>query len=106
MKWAYQFECDQPILAILATLNRVGPWSWIERDKEAFGTYISATPLEGVRVRVYSDPQSPGENGPRYSADFVLEPRCRVSRIAIDATFQGILAALSARNVSPGEYWD
>ena len=80
MTWAYQFECDKSILVVLDTLNQVGPWHWLERDKEAFGTYLSATPFTGVRVRIYSDPQSPGENGPKYFADFFLEPRCPVSR--------------------------
>ena len=33
MTWAYDFECDEPVLGILAALNRIGPWKWIERGK-------------------------------------------------------------------------
>lgn len=73
MTWANSFECGLPILDILAALNAAGPWIWIERDKDAFGTYVSSTPMPGVRARIYSDPSAPGENGPRYIADFRLE---------------------------------
>ncbi len=108
MTWAYDFECDMPILGILAALNQAGPWQWIERDKGALGTYISSVfyPFEGFRARIYSDPHSPGENGPRYTADFWTEPGCEVPRPAIEAAFRNMLVTLSARNVAPGEYWD
>jgi hypothetical protein len=106
MTWAYDFECDMPILGILAALNQAGPWRWIERDKEAFGTYIWSVPFEGVHARLYSDPHSYGENGPRYTADFQTGPGCETSRQAIEAPFRDMLVLLSARKVAPGEYWD
>jgi hypothetical protein len=106
MTWAYDFECDLPILGILAALNRAGPWHWIERDKDAFGTYVSSAPLDGLRVRIYSDPQGTGENGPSYTADFWLNQADEGARSAIEATFNGLLATLSARAVTPGEFWD
>ena len=85
MNWAYDFECDLSILSIRAALNQVGPWQWVDRDKEAFGTYLSAAPFEGVRARIYSDPRSYGENGPKYTADFRAEPGCDIPRDSIDA---------------------
>lgn len=106
MTWAYDFECDMPILGILAALNQAGPWRWIGRDKEAFGTYISSVPFEGVHARIYSDPHGYGENGPRYTADFRARPGCETPRHAIEAAFRDMLVTLSARNVATGEYWD
>src|SRR5947207_1764712 len=106
MTWAYDFECDEPVLGILAALNRIGPWKWIERGNEAFGTYISSVPFDGVRARIYSDPRGSGENGPKYTADFRAEPGCEVPRDTIEGAFRVMLATLSARNVAPGEYWD
>jgi hypothetical protein len=106
MTWAYDFECDTPILGILAALNRAGPWRWVEWNKEAFGTYLTSQPFEGVRARIYSDPRAQGDDGPRYTADFWLGPGAEVPRDAIEAAFRGMLAAVSARNVAPGEYWD
>jgi len=104
--WAYDFVCDKPILGILPALNQAGPWKWTERDKDAFGTYVSSAPFDGVRARIYSDPNSYGENGPKYTADFRIEDGCEVPRRSIEDSFRDILAALSARNVTEGEYWD
>jgi hypothetical protein len=95
-----------PVLGILAALNRAGPWRWIERDKEAFGTYLSSVPFEGVRARIYSDPQRHGENGPRYTADFRMGPECDVPRHAIEAAFRDMLLTLSATKAALGECWD
>jgi hypothetical protein len=106
MSWGYSFDCDFRILEILAILNGVGPWNWIERDKDAFGTYISAVPIPGVRVRIFSDPNAPGENGPKYMADFRIDAEDRHSREILDAQFAGLLKSLSARSVAPSESWD
>src|SRR5262249_42763543 len=106
MTWVFDFECDLPILGILAALNRTGPWLWTERDKDAFGTYLSCVPREGVRARIYSDPRAPGENGPKYTADFRLDSANPGARGEIEATFKAMLATLCPRAVPPGEFWD
>jgi hypothetical protein len=105
-RWAYDFESDKPIRDILSSLNQAGPWKWMERDKDALGTYISSVPFEGARVRIYSDPQGYGEDGPKYTADFRLEESCEVSRPFVEAAFSAMLVTLSARNVTEGECWD
>jgi hypothetical protein len=43
--YAYAFRSDLQLPEVLARLNEVGPWSWIERDNDRWGEYISALAL-------------------------------------------------------------
>lgn len=110
--WAYDFVCDKPMAEIRAVLNAEGPWTWIERDKEAFGDYISSVPAKGLRVRIY-DLDGSDSNGPTYTADFRLDldewatddTRDYVPsspRTSIDEIFGTLLARIDARHVTIG----
>jgi hypothetical protein len=37
----YEFECDDDIFGIKASLNRAGPWEWRANDGDFLGTYLS-----------------------------------------------------------------
>ncbi|MDQ3754424.1 MAG: hypothetical protein M3371_06800 [Acidobacteriota bacterium] len=103
--WAYDFVCDRPMAEIFSTINESGPWRWIERDKDAFGPYISSMPFEGLRVRIY-DLHGYYSNGPTYTADFKMDEECKVRRSLIDDVFRELLGKLSAHNITNGEYYD
>jgi hypothetical protein len=38
---AYAFRSTLTIAELLATLNRLGPWKWVERDNDRWADYIS-----------------------------------------------------------------
>ena len=103
--WAHDFECDRPMAWILATLNASGPWTWVTRDKDAFGPYISCAPFQGLQARIY-DLDGWDSNGPKYTADFMMRDDCGTERALIEGVFLGMLGRLPARNVTRGEYYD
>jgi len=39
--FAYAFQTDLRLDEIEARLNREGPWSWIARDSDRWGDYLS-----------------------------------------------------------------
>ena len=114
--WAYDFVCDKAMAEIRAVLNAEGPWKWIERDKEAFGDYISSFPSNGLRVRIY-DLDGSDSNGPSYTADFrleldelaIIDTRDDLPpspRTLIDEIFGTLLEKIGARHITLGSYYD
>jgi hypothetical protein len=103
--WAYDFECDMTMEEIITVLNGAGPWTWIWREKDALGPYISSVPFAGARARIY-DLVSYDSNGPTYTADFRLDERSEEKRSAIDSVFKQLSGKLAARHVRKGEGYD
>ncbi len=118
--WAYDFVCDKPMAEIRAVLNAEGPWHWIERDKEAFGDYLSSAPGNGLRVRIY-DLDGRDSNGPSYTADVRLEldelaindtrddirdDSPPAPRTSTDEIFRTLLKRIGARHITRGCHYD
>jgi hypothetical protein len=44
--YAYAFKSDLSLPEVLARLNELGPWQWVERDSDRWGEYIAANAVD------------------------------------------------------------
>ena len=59
--FAYKFRSSMTIEQMFGRLKELGGWEWYERDNDAWGDYISASPVSGARhaqVKILVDPPS------------------------------------------------
>ncbi|MGD0053164.1 MAG: hypothetical protein ABSD03_15285, partial [Vulcanimicrobiaceae bacterium] len=84
--WAYDFNCDQPIEAILAALNSAGPWQWVLGESAVYGDYLNCRPKEHVRVRLHEYPQMlfVGSRDKGFSALLEIRAESTATRFEID----------------------
>jgi len=103
--WAYDFTCDKAMAEIGAMLTATGLWRWIERDNEAFGSYIAAVPCAGLQVRIY-DLDGYDSNGPTYTVDCKMDADCPMDRATIEHVFWESLRPLAVRHITQAAYFD
>ncbi len=100
--WAYDFSYARSLEELHAALNAAGPWVWQGRDGAWYGSYLRATPAEGVRVRIHHFP----DQAQPFSALLQLKAGARAARAAIDAAFRALLEGAGARDLNPIEPYD
>lgn len=88
--------------AILARLNELGPWRWIERENDRWGDYISARALpepdEGM-VKILVD-------GDHFVANLVLEAEPAKLDAVHDTLFTYLLPGIGATKVTETEHFE
>ena len=110
--WAYDFVCDQPIEALLASLNAAGPWRWGQRESGVFGDYLNTRPQAGVRLRVHFYPQMgdygmfTGLRDKGCSALLEIEADSAATKPEIDLVFRGLLQIIAATDIIEIEPYD
>ena len=97
--WAYDFDCDKPIEAILAIFNEAGPWVWQGRDSAWYGSYLNTRPADRVRVRVHRFED-------QYCALLQLGADAPLTRAAVDEIFRTLLARIEVREPREIEPYD
>ena len=110
--WAYDFSCDQPLEALRAVFNAVGPWQWQGRESAWYGDYLNTRLATGVRVRVHEYPQA-GAGGlfvglreKGFSALLQIEADSSVTQAEVDGVFRGLLSRVMATNITEIDPYD
>ena len=107
--WAYDFDCDLSIEAILAAFNSIGPWQWVLSESSVYGDYLNCRPKEHVRVRLHEYPQmlfvgfSRGEG---FSALLEIRPEAVATQFEIDGVFRRLLREIDAINITEIDPYD
>ena len=106
--WAYDFDCDQSIEAILAAFNSAGPWQWGLGDSTTYGDYLNCRPKEHVRVRIHEYPQMLfiGKRDKGFSALLEIRPESTATWFEIDGVFRRLLQEIEATNITEIEPYD
>jgi hypothetical protein len=106
--WAYDFQCDLSMEAILDALEQAGPWSWTQRESYVAGSYINCRPQDGTRIKINEHPQGfverPGEAG--FSALLQTSSADAAFRQELDRTLRSLLAHIDAREIVAIEPYD
>lgn len=97
--YAYAFTSTLSLSEIRAKLNDIGPWSWIERDNDRFGEYISTRAMPDPDpgfIKIFVEPD-------HYAVNVVLKSE-RVDApeefaIVRNTLMQKLLPAIDARNI-------
>ena len=104
--WAYDFVCDQPIEALLASLNAAGPWRWGQRESGVFGDYSTPVRKRGFACACTSTRRwattacSPG------CATKAAPPCWKSTKPEIDSVFRGLLQIIAATDIIEIEPYD
>ena len=96
--FAYSFRSALALPDILARLNRLGPWRWIERDSDRFGDYMSASPLAAPDRVIVKLVEEDGAYVVNVHVDSVAAA-ASLDRLH-DELFTQILPAIAARDVT------
>lgn len=103
---AYSFKTDLSLAQLFARLNEVGPWTWLERDNENWGDYLSSLASRDpyrTMVKIYEEP-----------THFVVQMRFESEEAdaasvfdTLRATlFERLLPAIGARDLTPTDTYD
>lgn len=106
--WAYDFDCDRSMEAILAAFNAAGPWRWVLGDSPTYGDYLNCRPQTDVRVRLHEYPQAyfTGHREKGFSALLEIRPESEAKRFEIDNVFRRLLQAIDATNITETDAYD
>ena len=106
--WAYEFNCELSMEAILAAWNAAGPWQWVLGESTTYGDYLNCRPEEHVRVRVHEHPQMLFvrrlDRG--FSALLEIRPEGTATQAGIDGVFRRLLQAIDATNITEIDPYD
>jgi hypothetical protein len=101
--WGYDFSCDKPIDAILATFNAAGPWEWELRNSDLYGDYLNCRPKVHAQVRVYEYSQMRSASDGRregFSAWLESDAGDMATQAEIDHVFRRLLQGIDSRNLT------
>jgi hypothetical protein len=110
--WAYDFVCDRAMSQMLSVLNDAGPWAREQRESAWYGDYLSASPGDGVRVRIHQYPQSGesstfvGRRDKGFSALLQIASDSSATVEQVDRTFLELLTAIGSADVIEIEPYD
>lgn len=106
--WAYDFDCDRTMEAILAAFNSAGPWQWFLNESTTYGDYLNCRPQEHVRVRLHEYPQMlfVGGRDKGFSALLEIRAESTTTRFEIDDVFRRLLQEIDATNITEIEPYD
>lgn len=115
--FARSFDSDLAINEMFTRLNELGPWTWIERENDRWGDYISAAvlrhPERGIVKLLIDEEPANGMSGQTPSKDwrFVIQvslasdaPNALATFDEIQSTLlERVLPAVGARDVQEAE---
>jgi len=101
--FAYSFKSELSLQQLLARLNEVGPWRWVEWYNENWGDYVRTSGLNAGIIKIYVEPD-------RYVAETKFESDAPDAAAALEALrttlFERVLPAINARDLTPTETYD
>ncbi len=100
---AFEFDSDRSLAELRATFHQAGSTTWMERDSEWHGEYISSVLKEGCMAKLY---ERTGEPGPRYVIQYKLEPFSEVRESDLLPILVNLLLPAGVRDVKPAEPYD
>jgi hypothetical protein len=100
---AYEFDCDLSLGELRALFNRTGPSTWMERDSEWYGDYMSSAIKDGCMAKLYERTDEPGS---RYVIQFKIEPLAEVRDSDLPPVLVNLLLPAGARNLRSAEPYD
>jgi hypothetical protein len=106
---AYHFRSELTLGQMLARLGEGGPWTWQERENDAWGPYISAAPLPDARharIKILIDP----DDGSIFAVNVRFEsdaPSAATQFEELRTTlFSRVLPAIDAREVTQTDSYE
>jgi hypothetical protein len=103
---AYKFKSSLTLGQIYDRLNAHGSWRWYERDSDAWGYYISASPAAGSQVKILKDPE---DRSLAVNFNFVSEDEtsaeARFAELGDDLR-ERILPAIDATDIVPAATYE
>jgi len=108
LDWAYEFQCDLSLEALLDALEANGPWSWTQRESYVEGSYINCRPDGHSRIKINKFPQGfvdrDGQEG--FSALIRTSLDHAAARQALDRSLKELLKAVGATELVAIEPYD
>ncbi len=110
--WAYDFDSDRSLEAVLSVFNEVGPWQWELRESAWYGDYLYTCPAKDVRIRIHEYPQYTemgkfsGLRAKGFSALLGIEAESSATQAEVDKVFRGLLGRVNATNITEIEWYD
>lgn len=104
--YAYIFKSDLSLPQVLSRLQEISPWSWIDRENDRWGDYISAGALPDPDYGIVKIIEDEG----RYVINVVLESERADGASSFaevrDAIFKHLLPALGAREIATTDLYE
>jgi hypothetical protein len=103
--FAYRFQSDLTLGAMLAKLNELGPWQWVLADNDRWGDYLATSKvIEGAQrslVKIIRDTSLPGR---AFAVDVLVrsdQPDVATRLAGVRTTlFDRLLPAIGARDLA------
>jgi hypothetical protein len=103
--FAYTFDSDLGLGGMLAKLNQVGPWEWVEWNNDRYGMYICAVPRREPRqsrVKILVD-----DDVDRFAVNAVLYGDDKATVDEVERTLlDRVLPAIGARDLKPTDTYE
>lgn len=107
--FAYKFKSPLTIEQIYERLSKLGPWKWLERDNDRWGTYTSASPVKDAKraqVKILIDP----DDQDWFAVNVVFESDQPTAREDFgdlrQVLFTHVLPAISATNLIKTDHYE
>jgi len=105
--WAYDFQCDLSLEALLDALEAAGPWTWTMRESYIEGSYLNTRP-DDTMIKINEHPQGfverPGEAG--FSTLVRTKSENADFRQELDRTLVELLKAVGVKDLVAIEPYD